>query len=341
MLRRNVFHLDEPFVLEAGGVLDSMNLVYYSSDREYRKGDKVLWICHALTGNADPEDWWPQIVGPGKLFDPEKFYLVCVSMLASPYGMCNPASVNPRTGKSYLLDFPKVTVRDMVRANILVQRHLEIEKIDLLLGPSIGGFQTTEWCVMEPENIRKAVFLATDVRAYPFVTAFNESQRMAIKADPSFLASESIEGGKEGLKCARSIALISYRTCEGYNLTQEETDCETIFAGRAASYQEYQGEKLIRRDFDAYGYWYLTYALDSHNLGRGRGGLKAALSSIRAKVLVLSITSDVLFPASHGREFASMIPGAMYREINSVFGHDGFLIENDQLVSILEETQFC
>jgi len=341
MLRKNICHIEGNFVLETGAVLVSPDFVYYTSPRDYRCSDKVVWICHALTGNADPEDWWPQIVGKGKLIDPDDSYVVCVSMLASPYGKCNPASTDPDTGKPYMLDFPKVTIRDMVSANILVRKYLRIEKIDLLLGPSIGGFQTSEWCVIEPDVILKAVFLATDVKAYPFVTAFNESQRMAIKADPSFLAAESIEGGSEGLKCARSIALISYRTCEGYNITQEEKDDDVIFAGRAASYQIHQGDKLVQRQFDAYGYWYLTYALDSHNLGRGRGGLQNALSSIKAKVLVVSITSDVLFPASHGRSFASMIPGAEYREIHSVFGHDGFLIENDQLVSILEDTDFC
>lgn len=336
MLVRRHFVSNEPFVFEMGGRVDSATLVFYTSDREYKPGDKVLWICHALTGNANPEDWWPQMVGPGMLLDPDEYYVVCASMVCSPYGAFCPATPDPASGRPYLLDFPQTTIRDIVQANIRVRRHLGIEKIDLLVGPSIGGFQAVEWAVTEPDLICKAVFLATDIRVSPFVTAFNESQRMAIKADPTFFEQKSHAGGTEGLKCARSIALISYRTAEGYNLTQQEPDVDALIAGRASSYQRHQGDKLIDRGFDAYSYWYLTYALDSHNVGRGRGGVAEALKRVKAKVLVVSITTDMLFPASHGREAASLIPGAQYRELSSVFGHDGFLIENDQLVDILK-----
>ena len=335
-MKRNVLHIDTHFEFEAGGSLDSMDLVYHTSPREYTEGETVVWICHALTGSSDPEDWWNTMVGKGLTFDPDKVFVVCVSMLCSPYGMCGPATINPATGKPYLLDFPKATVRDVVNANILVRKALGINKIDILMGPSIGGFQTLEWLVMEPDTIRKAVILATSDRATPYLTAYNESQRMAILADPTFLAAESVKGGQEGLKCARSIALISYRTREGYNASQQETDEDTLFASRAASYQRYQGQKLINRDFDAYSYWYLTLQLDSHNLGRGRGGVEKALSGIKAECTVIDVTSDQLFPADRLREISGLIPGAAYHEIDSIFGHDGFFIESGQLAEILK-----
>lgn len=334
-MRYNRITIEEPFRFEAGGEIRGLELVYHTSDRDYRPGEPVVWICHALTGNSDPEDWWPQLAGPGKLLDPDRYFIVCVSMLCSPYGAAGPAAVDPGSGKPYLLDFPRTTVRDIVAAGILVRKHLGIGRIDLMIGPSIGGFQAYEWAVTEPGTVRSAVFLATAVRVPPFLTAFNESQRLALLADPSFRAAESLGGGRAGLVCARSVALLSYRTWAGYNGTQAEAVDDALFAGRAASYQRYQGEKLVRRDFDAYSYWYLTYALDSMNVGRGRGGVEAALARVEADCTVVCIDSDVLFPPEDGRAAAAALRKACYREIRSRFGHDGFLIENDQLTAIL------
>ena len=339
-MRRHVLTAGEPFTFECGKKLEGIRIVYHTSDRDYTPGEKVVWICHALTGNSNPEDWWPQMVGAGKLIDPEKYYVVCAAMLCSPYGECGPASIDPSTGRPYFLSFPRTTVRDITAADILVRKHLGINKIDLLIGPSIGGFQAVEWAVMEPSVIERAVFLATDVRVAPFLTAFNESQRLALLADQSFGEAASLDGGRAGLECARSIALISYRTFDGYNLTQAEQEDDTIFADRAASYQRYQGVKLVRRAFDAYSYYYLSLALDSMNVGRGRGGVAAALATIEAKCYVICITSDVLFPPDRCRAAAEAIPFSEYWEINSIFGHDGFLIENDQLTGILSDIDF-
>ena len=336
MMRRCQHTFPGRFDFEAGGHMDDITLVYHTSDRELTPSDKVVWVCHALTGNSNPEDWWPGLLGDGKLFDPQKYFIVCVSMLGSPYGACCPATVNPATGKPYLLDFPKTTVRDMVRAANMVRQHLGIERIDMMLGPSIGGFQALEWAIMEPDVVKNVVFLATSMRATPYLTAFNESQRMALRADPTFLQAQSIDGGREGLKCARSIALISYRTSMGYNTTQAETDDDVIFADRAASYQRYQGEKLVRRDFDAYSYWYLSYALDSMNVGRGRGGVQKALSTVKAFCKVICISTDQIFPPEPLHEAAKALPDSTYDEIESIFGHDGFLIENDRLITLLK-----
>lgn len=326
--------LDHPFEFEAGGKLGSLDIVFHKSFDVYDGSRKVVWICHALTANSDPEDWWPQMVGPGKVFDTDKYSVVCVNMLASPYGSSGPASVDPVTGKPFFFSFPAVTVRDIVKACTEVRKYLGIESIDLLIGSSIGGFQASEWAVSEPGIIRKLVLMATDVRVTPWVTAWCEAQRMALEADPTFREAASLSGGREGLKCARAQALISYRSFEGYCLTQFEQDPDTLFATRAGSYERYQGEKLARR-FDAYSYWYLCNVLDSHNVGRGRGGEDAALGSIKADTTLIAIDSDYLFPARRMTAFAAKIPRARLFTIPSDFGHDGFLLESARLGEII------
>lgn len=336
-MQRHEYHHEGTFEFEAGGSIEGLTAVYHTSSKLYSESDdrKVIWICHALTANSDPEEWWPELVGAGKLFDTKKYFVVCVNMLCSAYGTSGPASLNPETGKPYYFTFPKTTVRDIVAVNILVRKALGIKKIDLMIGGSIGGFQSLEWCVMEPDVISKAAFIACGCRVTPWLTASNESQRLALEADPSFRACESLKGGEAGLRCARSIALISYRSYEGYNATQQEADENTIFADRAGSYQRYQGKKLSDR-FDAYSYYYLTLSADSNNIGRNRGGVAAALGSIKAESVVVGIDSDCLFPVDEQKAIASMIPGAKYFQITSKFGHDGFLLENEQLTKIID-----
>ena len=322
-----------PFEFEAGGVLDRIEIVYHTSPKQ---DGKVIWICHALTANSDVEDWWPQLVGSGKLIDTDKFNVVCVNILGSPYGSSGPSSVDPATGSPYFFQFPKITIRDMVRASILVRKELGIESVDLLVGSSIGGFQALEWAVTEPDVVRNAVLIATSPRVSPWFSAMVEAQRMAIESDRTFFECKDLHGGEDGLKCARAQGLISYRSYEGYRRTQSEPDDDTLFAFRSASYERYQGEKLVRRDFDAYSYYYLCNAIDSHNIGRKRGGVAAALSLVKAGVSVVGIESDGLFPVRELKEMAALIPGADYHEITSDFGHDGFLLENGQLTDIIK-----
>lgn len=337
MMIRHELELED-FRFEAGGRLDLVKVVYHTSP--VRHG-RVIWICHALTANSNPEDWWPTLVGPGLFFDPDKDFLVCVNTLASPYGSSGPASSNPATGHPYLFDFPSVTVRDMVAAMAAVRRHLGIEKVDLLVGSSIGGFQAVEWAVAEPDLFTHVALIATSPRVSPFLSAGIETQRMALEADPSFRDARDLSGGTAGLRCARAQALISYRSFEGYGLTQAETDDDTLFASRAASYERYQGEKLVRRGFDAYSYYYLCNAVDSHNAGRGRGGVAAALGRIQAPTVVASIDTDGIFPPSEIEKWAPMIPGAVYKRLTSHFGHDGFLLETRQLMDVLEPLLAC
>ena len=322
--------------LEAGGILPAARIVYHTSSEGW-DGKPVVWICHALTANSDPEDWWPEMVGPGKGIDTDRFFVVCVNMLGSPYGSEGPARINPETGKLWLLDFPRVTVRDMIKATTEVRKYLGINRIFLLIGSSIGGFQALEWAITEPSIFEHCVFIATAPRISPYFTAMNEAQRMAIEADQSFRAAKDLSGGAAGLRCARAQGLISYRSYEGYRLTQWEEDPDTLFAGRAASYERYQGEKLVRRSFDAYSYYTLSYALDSHNVGRGRGGVAKALDTIKAHSIIITIDSDNLFPVEESRVWNKMVPGAEYIEISSRFGHDGFLLETERLTEILRK----
>lgn len=319
------------FSFEAGGTLDQLEIIFHTSERPYQQGDRVVWLCHALTANSDPLDWWPEMVGDGCCVNPDNDFVVCVNIFGSAYGTTGPRSIeNP-------FSFPLFTVRDTARLFTLVREHLGIEQVDLLIGSSIGGFHALEWAIMEGERIRHAAFIATAPRVSPWLSAWMEVQRMALEADPTFRACESLDGGRKGLEAARAISLISYRSFDGYNLTQYETDDDCLFASRAASYERYQGEKLVKRGFDAYSYYYLLHCVDSQNVGRNRGGVAAALAQIRAKSIVISITSDGLFPPCESREWAKYIPDAKYYEIESRFGHDGFLLETEQITQILKQ----
>lgn len=324
------------FICEAGGQLPLLDIVYHTSPRPYREGDQVVWITHALTANSDAEDWWTEMVGPGRFIDTDRSYVVCVNIPGSAYGSSSPRSIDPTSGQPYMLRFPKITIRDIVRTLEAVREHLGIPSVDLLVGSSIGGFQAIEWAVACPSRIHQAVFIATAPRVTPWISAGMEAQRMALEADPTFRAQESLDGGAAGLRCARAQGLITYRSYDGYCLTQAEEDEDCLFAQRAASYEQYQGQKLVQRGFDAYSYYTLTYEVDSHNVGRHRGGVAAALAAISARCLVINITSDGMFPPSEGEIWSGYIPNCQYECIHSQFGHDGFLLETEQLTQLIK-----
>lgn len=329
-----VYQYNKPFELESGDVLPSLTIAYDTFGQMNADRSNVIWVCHALTANSDVADWWPHTVESGCFLDPEKYFTVCANFLGSHYGTTGPLSINPTTGEPWYGDFPRITVRDMVRAHQLLAEHLGIQRVKLLIGSSIGGFQCLEWSVMQPDFAERAAFIATTPRTKPWASAFNESQRMAIESDPTF-GERSAEAGLNGMATARSIALLSYRGGMAYDKTQEDENPDDVsFERRVLSYQRYQGEKLRRR-FNAYSYYRLSQAVDSHNLGRGRGSVTDVLKGIKSKTLVVAITSDILFPPSDHDVLVENIPDVRYHLIDSDFGHDGFLVEHKKLNNII------
>lgn len=329
-------HFDIPLALECGEVLPSFEVEYTTYGTLSPAKDNVIWVCHALTADSRVADWWPHTVEEGRFLDPERWFVVCANFIGSPYGSTSPVSLNPTTGKAWRGAFPQVTVRDMVRAHSALAARLGIARVELLIGSSIGGFQVMEWAIAEPEFAKRIALIATCVRSSAWAIAFNESQRMAIEADGTF-GDDSPTAGAAGMSAARSIALLSYRGAAAYNATQTDTDREKLSGYRATTYQQHQGEKLRRR-FDAYCYYRLTQAVDSHDIARGRGvGEAEVLQGIRAKALVVAITSDILFPPEDHRVMVDNIPDVTYRVIESPFGHDGFLVEYEQLDTIIKE----
>src|SRR5574344_461737 len=320
----------QPFVLECGKVLNNITIRYTVSCNE-SADKKVIWICHALTANANPEEWWSSLVGPGKFFDTDKYFIVCANILGSCYGTTGPVS-NNKNGKPYLLNFPLITIRDLVKAHEILRHHLSVNSIDLLVGGSNGGFQAIEWAVSNPERIRNLCLIATNAIVSPWCTAFNQSQRLALEADPTFTMNSELSGGKAGLAAARSIALLSYRSYSGYNSTQNEEreNADFLIAKKASSYQNYQGKKLVKR-FNAYSYYTLSLNVDSHNIGRNRGGVEKALKRITANTLCIAIDSDLLFPLLEMQRIAKGIKRCSLEIISSEYGHDGFLLEYKQL----------
>lgn len=289
-----------------------------------------------MTGNSDPVEWWPGLTGRGKSFDPDKHTIVCANVLGSCYGSTGAASINPATGKPWLNTFPLVTIRDMVNAHELLRQHLGIKEIDMAIGGSLGAFQGLEWVIMQPGLIKKLVFIAASARTSPWVKAFSEAQRMALRADPTFLSGDA-DGGKEGLKAARAMGMISYRSFEAFQETQYDPENDALDHFRAYSYLQYQGQKLVNR-YNPHVYYTTTKSLDSHDVGRHRGGVRKALAGIQnTHIHCISIRTDILFPVREVKEMAAMIPGATHQTIDSLYGHDGFLVENKTISQIVTQ----
>ncbi|MBS3806251.1 MAG: homoserine O-acetyltransferase [Bacteroidales bacterium] len=334
-MKKQNFYTNKPFKLEKGGQLPDLTIAYHTLGQLNANGDNVVWICHAFTAHSHVGEWWDGMIGAGKIFDPRHHFIVCANILGSCYGTTGPVSVNPVTGEPYYHDFPEITIRDMVRAHELLREHLGIQHISLITGGSIGSFQALEWSIMESGLFDHLVVIAGSAKSSPWAIALNESQRMAIEADPTYRERSNC-AGLNGMKAARSIALLSYRNYQAYGMTQDDRDDEKLGDYKARSYQQYQGEKLARR-FNAFSYRVLSRAFDSHNLGRGRKSPQHALSLVRAQTLVVGISTDILFPADEQRFLAHHIPKARYVEIDSKYGHDGFLIETSKLTRILKK----
>ena len=328
------YHNSEGLELESGEILPRFTLAYHTYGQLNSAKDNAIWIVHALTADSNVADWWSDIVGPGLAIDTSRYYVICASPLGGHYGSTNPLSTDPLTDLPYYGDFPTVTHRDVVNSFLHLASHLGIPSLHTLVGPSLGGQQALEWAILRPAMVRRLVLIATNAVHSPYGIAFNESQRMAIETDPTWLTKDP-KAGANGLRVARSIALISYRTKLGYDQTQPR-QADEIDSFRASSYQQYQGQKLANR-YSAYAYHCLTKMMDSHDIGRGRPSAISALQQITARTTVVGIDSDVLFPLVEQIFLADHIVDSQLYTLSSDYGHDGFLTETDQMATTLTE----
>lgn len=339
-----IFNDKTPLTLECGEILPEVDIAYHTYGTLNAQKDNIVWIFHALTGNSDAADWWSGMIGNGKFFDPASDFIVCANMIGSHYGSTSPLSIDPRTGVFYGRNFPVISIRDVVNGHIRLAQHLGIQRVKLGIGGSMGGQQVLEWSIIQPDFFENIAVIACGAKMTPWSIALNETQRMAIEADSS-VSPEAISkattydelanAGAKGMEAARAIGMLSYRSYEGYNIAQAD-DNNSIDTFKVQSYQRYQGAKLRKR-FNALSYLSLSKTMDSHNVGRNRDGINSALSKIKSNTLIVGIQTDILFPIEEQVQLAAHIPHARLELINSKFGHDGFLIEFDQMLHLLEK----
>ena len=312
----------EPFVLESGEQIDGLEIAYHTFGTINENKDNVIWAFHALTANSDVLDWWSGLFGEECLYSPERYFIICANILGSPYGTTRPGN----------LSFPHFSARDVVSAHRLLAEHLEINQIHTAIGGSFGGNQVLEFALTYQGKIGHLVLIASCSKESAWGIAIHESQRIALKSDSTF---GTEKGGEAGMKTARSIAMLTYRTSDAF-IAQQTNNDEKVDDFKASSYIQYQGDKFVKR-FNALCYYYLLKCLDTHNLGRDRGGEVQALSQIQVSTLVIGIDTDVLIPVRFQKFIAENIPHSNYQEISSEYGHDGFLIETEEITQKIEE----
>jgi homoserine O-acetyltransferase len=333
MVTRN-YQSSAPLHLESGKILEEFSLAYTTYGNLNSDGSNVIWVIHALTGDSNAADWWSGIVGEKAIYNFSNHFIICANLIGSCYGSTNPLSENPKTGLSYFYDFPLITTRDLAASLEMLRKHLKIDSIHTIIGGSLGGQVALEWAYLLGDKLQHAVTVASTAKTSPWVIGFNEAQRMAIASDSTWGKPQN-DAGSKGLEAARGMAMLSYRNPQDLNAKQQEST-EKLDGFLAASYLRYQGSKLTKR-FNAFSYWTLTKAMDSHDIGRGRGGVEMALKSIQAQVFAVGVNSDLLFLAEEGRFLSQAVPSGSYGEIVSTAGHDAFLIEFTQLTSLIEE----
>ena len=345
------------FTLDCGRSLPSLTMAYETYGRLSPQADNAILITHALSGDAHvagvhtPEDrkagWWDIMVGPGKPYDTDRYFLICTNVLGGCKGTTGPASINPETGKPYGVSFPQITIGDMVRAQALLIDHLGITKLLAVAGGSMGGFQALDWAVRYPERVSSVLAIATSARLSAQAIAFDEVGRQAIMADPAWSGGDYYGKGSPGagLAIARMIGHITYLSDEqmhakfGRRLQDRETfgyDFETDF--QVESYLKYQGNSFVER-FDANSYLYISKAMDYFDLAAGYRSLVDALAGTRSRFLVVSFTSDWLFPTYQSKEIVRALQAnakpTTFLEIPSAYGHDAFLLPSEQLSGVI------
>ena len=356
----------KPFVLENGQILEQADLRYMTYGELNEARDNVLVICHALTGNASLHTWWGDMLGPGTAFDTNKYFVVCSNILGSCYGSTGPSSIRPDGSGPYGIDFPDVSVQDTVRLQLhMLQEELNVNSVKCVIGGSFGGMQAVEYAAqagyvksdfaVDDESGRATAFvrsvmpIACGTRHTAWQIGISEVQRQAIYADPKWNNGDIDwnDPPNKGLSVARQMGMISYRTAQGYdqkfgrkvrpsNDEEEEVAYGSKASWQVKSYLEYQGLKFLSR-FDPITYLKLTEQLDTFDVGRGRGGVKEALANVKVPVKVLGIDSDILYPIHEQEELTSYFPNGELGVIRSDAGHDGFLLEQEQVARHISE----
>jgi len=340
-----------PFKLESGEELSEARLRYQTYGTLNEAKNNVLVVCHALTGNASLHSWWGDLLGPNQPFDTSKYFVVCANILGSCYGSTSPASIDPSSNKPYGTLFPDVSVKDTVRLQLhMLRDHLGLNSVKCVIGGSFGGMQALEFAaqagttqnefnISSDPFIRSVLPIGCGAQHTAWQIAISETQRQCIYADPKW------NNGKpswndlpyHGLAVARQIGMISYRTHSGYDTKfgrslkhQTTPPYGSNAPWNVKSYLEYQGQKFLTR-FDPITYIKLTEQMDTHDLGRDRGGIQTALQSIQIPALVLGINSDILYPLCEQEQLVHSLPNAELKIIVSDAGHDGFLLEQKQV----------
>ncbi len=304
------------FTLESGETIENLNLSFNVLGTLNEEHTNIVWVFHALSANADVESWWSGLFGTQRLYDPSEYFIICANIIGSPYGSTCPTDMS----------FPEFTIRDLAQAQLLLAEALGIDRIHTIIGGSMGASQALEFSYSFSGKIENMVLLACAAKESPWGIAIHEAQRLALHADKTFGKPHQ---GKNGLKAARAMAMLGYRTSDQFIKTQQNRTGNEP-EKKAASYIQYQGDKFVKR-FDAICYYYLTNCLDSHDIGRSRGGVEKALSTIQIPTLVIGFESDILMPVSLQKELAGLLPNAVFKEITSPYGHDGFLVEFEKI----------
>ncbi len=329
--------------LESGEKLSPITIAYETYGKLNSDKTNAILILHALTGDAHAAGeggWWRELIGEGKAIDTNKYYVICSNVLGGCKGSTGPSSINPNTGKPYGIDFPVITIGDIVNAQLNLIDHFGIEKLLAVIGGSMGGMQVLQWMNTYPKRILSAIPIATTMKHTPQQIAFNEVGRQAIIADPAWYSGNYYDHStpSKGLAIARMIGHITYMSAIsmaekfGRKFHSDRTLSKFGTDFEVEGYLHYRGDNFVRR-FDANSYLYLTKAIDYFNILNGHS-LSSIFRGLDAKVLVIAFKSDWLYPTYQSQEIvkACKLSGvnASYCEIESTYGHDAFLLEIDQ-----------
>lgn len=335
------------FTLESGIVLHDVPVRYNTWGQLNSARDNVLVVCHALTGNSRLDTWWGDLLGPGKAFDSDKYFVVCFNLLGSCYGTLGPTEINPATGQRYGIQFPMVTVRDSVALHMrALKEGLHVTGVISVIGGSLGGMQALEWAMMGPGFVHSAAALACGGRHHAWQIGISVVQRRAIYADPNWKEGhfDPAFPPNKGLALARQIAMITYRTHTSFEKKfgrttrpQGQQGGSSHFGSslfQVEGYLQHQGDKFLSR-FDAHSYVTITKMMDTHDLGRGRGDYHEVLRALKTPILVVGVDSDILYPLSEQQELARHLGNSVYVMVTSSEGHDGFLLEQTQIAQAI------